>query len=167
MSFDLVYYSQIPFGGESSREASNGPDLHLVGNASKQLPKTDKSVQKLKSISSATQLGIRRSDRQQKQMLAKTLTSTVTTNSNAFDALLDEKGCTSFNERFRLLPQFDHDNYKSPTQWPAFGEQRPQIKKRLLAASSDMPEPPTKKFIRNASSASNFNETIQQFRNGK
>lgn len=123
--------------------------MHLFGNESKQ-PPLGKLEQNLKSIPVSAQIGVRRSDRQQKQILAKANSSNAATKANAPELFNDKEfSSASFDERFRLLPQFDHGNYKSPTQWPVFGGQRPQ--KRVLTAPGAVQETPAKKYALKAS----------------
>lgn len=91
-----------------------------------------------------------------------------------------------FKERFRSLPQFDYDNYKSPTQWPSFtsyysqskscahepyrkkcgsiqsGSVLTQEKQQLLhfqskSRTSDTPAPATKSLVGNHFFGPDFN----------
>lgn len=140
------FNSQVPIGGESSRDSFESA-VRSFENVEQ--PPTSKMEQDSKSGPVSTPIGVRRSDRQQKQMLAKASSSKATTNANASESLND-KSSALFNERFHLLPQFDHGNYKSPTQWPAFGVQRPQ--KRVSTDSGTLQESPANKYARNVMS---------------
>lgn len=51
----------------------------------------------------------------------------------------------NFKERFRTLPQFDYDNYKSPTQWPTYSAQWSQ-------SVNNLNEPQTKRYATEANS---------------
>lgn len=98
----------------------------------------------------SAQMGMRRSERQ--LMMAKAPASTVTANSETSESIVNIS-CSPFDNRFRLLPQFDHGNYKSPTLWPAFGadRERQQSKKQVSASAGATQAKATKTSMRNGS----------------
>lgn len=105
--------------------------------------KTTSATDNATLVSAVASMGIRRSDRQQKRMLTKAST----------EALINGERSSPLGDRFRSLPKFDYGNFKSPTQWPAFGAQRErsQTKNRLKVGVASSPN--DSEFVANKSAS--------------
>lgn len=80
------------------------------------------SLQKFELAPTPAQLGLRRSGRKVSPSDEQFASASSTTQLTQVDEAAETSNTSTefnFKERFRTLPQFDYDNYKSPTQWTA------------------------------------------------
>lgn len=109
----------------SPTEDSQSPISYTELQVHRSAPAEGESLPKFELAPTPAQLGLRRSGRKvnpsDEQFGNASSTTQLAQVDEATEISTAEVQTTStefnFKERFRTLPQFDYDNYKSPTQW--------------------------------------------------
>lgn len=131
----------------SPTEASQSPKNYFESKTHSSTILEEEPMPKFELAPTPAQLGLRRSKNKMKQNnVLNAIDTSVTTEKSQVGSNVQKNNVEisntsvefNFKERFRTLPQFDYDNYTSPTQWPPCNQ--------WMQSMDNLNEPQTKRY---------------------